>query len=317
MIPKIALVVTILLQFIATFAAIRLTRVTKYSISWILISSGFFVMAMHRSIELLPVLYEKIPIDMHVIYTWMTLITSIFFAIGVLLIRKIFNFIEKAEQSRREDEKRVLNAIIQTEEKERKRMATDLHDGLGPLLATVKMSISTLSEMDNDPARKEIIENTAHVIDESIKSIKEISNNLSPHILNNFGLASAIRDFSNKIADSKVLRINFESNAFDHRFEENVEVVLYRVVCELITNTVKHAKAQNIDINFTHQHNMLILSFMDDGIGFDVNSIIGESVPVQGMGYSNMLSRINSIKGKMDIESSPKNGTKVLIRVKI
>jgi signal transduction histidine kinase len=177
------------------------------------------------------------------------------------------------------------------------------------------MSVSTLSLMDSDPARKEIIENTAHVIDESIKSIKEISNNLSPHILNNFGLASAIKDFTNKI-DAKVIHINFESNIYSRRFDENVEVVLFRVVCELINNTMKHANAHNIDINLTFQFKTIILSYSDDGVGFDVSEIIN-SPPTQGMGYSNMLSRINSIKGKMDIESSLENGTKVLIRVKI
>jgi signal transduction histidine kinase len=169
--------------------------------------------------------------------------------------------------------------------------------------------------MDNDPARKEIIANTAHVIDESIKSIKEISNNLSPHILNNFGLASAIKDFTNKI-DAKVIHINFESDIFSRRFDEDVEVVLYRAACELINNTMKHANAHNIDINLTYQFKTILLSYSDDGVGFDVNEIIGNA-PSQGMGYSNMLSRVNSIKGKMDVESSLENGTKVLIRVKI
>ncbi len=316
MINDLALIISILLQFIAAFAAIRLTKVTKYNISWILISVGFLIMALHRLTELIPKIYEKNPIDINLIFTWMDLITSIFIAVGVLMIRKIFNFIRKVEQSRREAEKRVLSAIIQTEEKERKRFAKDLHDGLGPLLSTVKMSVSTLTLMDNDPARKEIIANTAHLIDESIKSIKEISNNLSPHILNNFGLASAIKDFTNKI-DNKVIHINFESDIFSRRFDEDIEVVLYRAACELINNTLKHANARNIEINLTFQFRTILLSYSDDGVGFDVNEIITGIPPSQGMGYSNMLSRVNSIKGKMDIESSLENGTKVLIRVKI
>lgn len=316
MITKIALVVSILLQFLAAFAAIRLTKVTKYNLSWILISLGFLVMAINRLFELIPVLYERIPIDMNDIFTWLGLITSFFIATGVLMIRKIFNFIKRAEQARREAEKKVLNAIIQTEEKERRRFAKDLHDGLGPLLSTVKMSVSTLSLMDQDPSRKEIIANTAYVIDESIKSIKDISNNLSPHILNNFGLASAIKDFCNNI-DSKVLQINFESNIFNKRFDENIEVVIYRVVCELINNTMKHAKAKNTDINLSFQHKTILVTYSDDGIGFDVNAVIGENPSVTGMGYSNMITRINSIKGKMDVESSPESGTKVLIRVKL
>lgn len=316
MINDIALVVSILLQFIAAFVAIRLTKVTKYNLSWILISLGFLIMAVNRLFELIPKLYEKVPYNISVIFTWMGLFTSVCFMVGLLLIRKIFNFIKKVEQTRREAEKRVLNAVIQTEEKERKRFAKDLHDGLGPLLSTVKMSVSTLSMMDTDPSRKEIIENAAHIIDESIKSIKEISNNLSPHILNNFGLASAIKNFVNKI-DSKLIQINFESNAFNKRFDENVEVVLYRVVCELINNTLKHANARTIDINFTFQHKTIILSYSDDGIGFNATEILGDDPPSKGMGYSNMVSRVNSIKGKMEVESTSETGTKVLIRVKV
>jgi signal transduction histidine kinase len=316
MVTKIALIISILLQFIAAITAIRLTKVTKYNLSWILISSGFLIMAINRLFELIPKFYERIPIDMNIIFIWMGFVTSLFFVVGLFLIRKIFSFIRKAELARREYEKRLLNVVIQTEEKERKRFAKDLHDGLGPLLSTVKMSVSTLSMMDSDPARKEIIANTSYVIDESIKSIKEISNNLSPHILNNFGLASAIKEFSNKI-DDKVIRIHFDSNAFERRFDENVEVVLYRVCCELINNTLKHADAQNIFINLTFQNKVLLLSYADDGVGFEVSQVAGESASSQGMGYSNMLSRVNSIKGKMDIESSSDGGTKVLIRVKI
>jgi len=316
MLTQIALIVSILLQFIAAFTAIRLTKMTKYNVSWILISVGFLIMAINQLFELIPRLYERIPIDMNVIFIWMGLFTSLFFVVGVFLIRKIFNFIKRMEESRREAEKRVLNAVIQTEEKERKRFAKDLHDGLGPLLSTVKMSVSTLSLMDTDPARKEIIENTAYIIDESIKSIKEISNNLSPHILNNFGLASAIKDFIHKI-DSKLININFESTAFNRRFDENVEVVIYRVACELIHNTLKHAKAKLIDINLTFQHKTILFSFSDDGVGFNVAEILSENPTYHGMGYSNMLSRINSIKGKIEVDSSPQHGTKVIIRVKV
>lgn len=317
MITKITLVLSILLQVIAAVAAIRLTRTTKYNLSWILITLGLLLMVVNRLFELIPVLDEKIPIDINLVYTWLGLFTSLLFSIGVILIRRIFNFIKKVEQTRREAEKRVLTAIIQTEEKERKRFAKDLHDGLGPLLSTVKLSVSTLNDMENDPGKKEIINNTDLLINESIKSIKEISNNLSPHILNNFGLASAIKNFSNKIVESRAININFESNIFDQRFDENVEVIIYRVTCELINNTLKHANAKNIDIVLTYQAKCIVFSYSDDGTGFNVNDVIYENTSPKGMGYSNIISRINSIKGKIDIESNVESGTKVLIRVKL
>lgn len=317
MIIKITLVISIILQVVAAVAAIRLTRLTKYNLAWILITAGFLLMAVLRIFELMPVLDEKIPIDMSLVYTWLGLFTSLLFSVGVLLIRRIFNFIKKVEQSRREAEKRLINAIIQTEEKERRRFAKDLHDGLGPLLSTVKLSVSTLNEMENDTDKKHIIQNADLIINESIKSIKEISNNLSPHILNNFGLASALKNFTNKIQESKAININFDSNAFDQRYDENIEVVLYRVTCELINNTLKHANAKNIEILLTHQPKLIIISYSDDGIGFNVNEVIYDNANPTGMGYKNIISRINTIKGKIEIESNRETGTKILIRVKM
>ncbi|MDP4228557.1 MAG: histidine kinase, partial [Bacteroidota bacterium] len=229
MVTKIALILSIALQFVAAFLAIRLTKVTKYNLSWILISAGFILMTISRFIDFIPILDEKIPINWKGVNIWVGFITSVFITVGVFLIRKIFKFLDKVEQSRREAEKRVLNAVIQTEENERKRFAKDLHDGLGPLLSTVKLSISTLSQLEKDEVTKNIVDNTDVVINEAIKSIKEISNNLSPHILNNFGLASAINSFINKISYTRQINIAFDSNIFNQRFDGNIEVILYRV----------------------------------------------------------------------------------------
>ena len=315
MITKIALIVSLLLQFVAAIFAIRLTKVTKYNLSWILISFGFILIVVSRMIDVIPFFYEKIPFNTVSIITWMGFVTSLFFIVGVILIKKIFNFLEKVEQSRREAEKRVLNAIIQTEEIERKRFAKDLHDGLGPLLSTVKMSVSTLSNMDQDASRKEILRNTDYVINEAIKSIKEISNNLSPHILKNFGLASAIKNFTNRILGPKVPQIKFESELFERRYNDEIEVILYRVVCELINNTIKHADAKNIEIYLDQQDNTILITYSDDGIGFDVSEAIHGSS--KGMGYSNMISRIRSIKGTIEVESQPNSGTRAIIRVNL
>ena len=315
MITKIALIVSILLQFVAAIIAIRLTKVTKYNLSWILISFGFLLIVISRLIEVIPFFYEKIPFDTVSTITWMGFVTSLFFIVGVILIKKIFNFLEKVEQSRKESEKRVLNAIIQTEEIERRRFAKELHDGLGPLLSTIKMAVSTLSKMDQDENRKEILRNTDYSINEAIKSIKEIANNLSPHMLKNFGLPSAIKSFTNRIIGPRMPTVKFESNIFERRYNDDIELILYRVVCELINNTIKHAEANNIEIHLNQHDNTLLVAYSDDGIGFDTSEAIhGTS---KGMGYSNMISRIKSIKGTIDVESQPQAGTKAIIRVNL
>ena len=103
--------------------------------------------------------------------------------------------------------------------------------------------------------------------------------------------------FSGKISSTKTVNISFNSNMFDIRLNYNTEVILYRVVCELINNTLKHANAKNIEIELTRHNRLVTLVYSDDGKGFEVNEVLyGKS---EGMGYSNIMSRIKSIKGIM------------------
>jgi len=315
MILKILFVIAIVLQFFAVGVAVKLTRVTKYNSSWMLLTLGFILMAIMRLVEFLPYISDIKPQDYREIFVWGGVITSLAFAIGVFMIQKIFKYMKRTEDSRRLTEKMFLNTIIQTEEKERKRFAKDLHDGLGPLLSSVKMSVSSLAQMKHDEASREIVENTELVINEAIKSLKEISDNLSPHILNNFGLVRALNNFANKINITKTIRINLITELKDERFDASVEVVLYRVICELINNTIKHAHAKKINISLTiTDNNYITIIYSDDGKGFDVNKII-EQQGGSGMGFSNIYSRINSLKGEINIESENKKGTLVTIKV--
>jgi signal transduction histidine kinase len=313
MITFFALILAIILQFAGAIVALGSIRYTKMAISWILISIGFLVMAIQRFIEFIPYVWRGWEKDVAAINTWLGILTSVLIAVGVILIRQIFDFLRKAERSRQESEKRVLNAVIQTEEKERRRLAKDLHDGLGPLLSTVKMAVSSLSQKEENEENKKIIDNTDHVITEAIRSLKEISNNLSPHVLDNFGLASAIKSFSGKVSSAQTIQISFHSNMFDDRLDYNTEVILYRVVCELINNTLKHANARHIEIDLTRHNRLITLVYSDDGKGFDVNEVLcGQS---EGMGYSNIMTRIKSIKGIINIESDKEKGSKAIIIV--
>lgn len=314
MILKILFVIAIVLQFFAVGVAVKLTRVTKYNFSWMLLTIGFILMAIMRLVEFLPYINVIKPQDYREIYVWGGVITSLAFAIGVFMIQRIFKYMKRVEDSRRLTEKMFLNTIIQTEERERKRFAKDLHDGLGPLLSTVKLSVSSLAQMKHDPTSNEIIENTELVINEAIKSLKEISDNLSPHVLNNFGLIKALNNFINKINAAKTIRINLQTDLKDERFDSNVEVVLYRVLCELINNTIKHANAKKIHISLTKDDEYLSILYKDDGKGFDVSKVIDQPAST-GMGFSNIYSRINSLKGEINVESEKKKGTLVNIKV--
>jgi len=317
MIRLVTLLISIALQLIAAIFALRLMRVTKYRASWVLISLGFLLMAIVRTIKLIQFVGDDFSFYLTMADDWLGVVISFLFTAGVFLIGEIFYSLKRAEIERNRSEKRLLNAIIRTEERERKRFAKDLHDGLGPLLSTVKMSVSALLQTNgiDNSNNKTILENTNVVINEAINSIKEISNNLSPHVLTNFGVVSAIKNFSHKINQTKSITINFSTNMEDERFDHNTEIVLYRATCELINNTLKHASAKNITINITKHHKTLAIQYSDDGIGFAADAKL--QTHSEGMGFSNISSRIKSINGVFIINSAPGEGLNAFIKVKL
>ena len=141
--------------------------------------------------------------------------------------------------------------MLRTEEKSRSRFAKDLHDGLGPLLSSARMSLSALQRESLPADQQEIIGNTTYVIDEAIRSLREISNNLSPHVLNDFGLARGIQNFVGKSSAMHDVKIRFTTNLRTERYDTDVEVILYRVICELINNSLKHSGCRAINLSLS------------------------------------------------------------------
>ncbi len=310
----IALIISIVLQLVAVAIALRLTKITKYKISWILISLGFVFMALRRLIDLFQFMQRKPIDDLNLLNDWIAVIISVLISLGVIIIPEIFSYIKKEEQTRKAAERKVLGAVLRTEENERKRFANDLHDGLGPLLSTIKLSLSALVNAEKDPSQIEIIKNAEKITEEALLSIKEISTNLSPHVLVNYGLTSAIQKFTDKIKESKIIAIDFKSNMLGKRLESEVEIVLYRTVCELVNNTIKHASGSHININLYWKNNAIDLLYDDDGIGCNIDEILdGET---KGMGLQNMLSRISSINGFLEVESNTGKGFHAYVSVK-
>ena len=313
MIIIIALIIAVIFQFIAAFISISLIRYTKYNFSWVLISIAFFLMAVRRLIELLQVLQSDYVVVKNVYISWIAVAISVFILVGLIYIKRIFYLQKKLDDLKKENESRVLSAIINTAENERQKFAKELHDGLGPLISAIKMAVSAIVPDRNQHKNQKIIENTHNLLEESISTIKEISNKLSPHVLNNFGLLKAVNSFIGKLEFSKTLKINFNSNIEDLRFEYNVEIVLYRIICELITNTLNHADANKVNIDLYYNQNILTLDYLDDGIGFNSEKTLSGQT---GMGYSNIQSRIKSINGVISVNSNLNQGVSVNIAVK-
>ena len=311
MVIKILLIISIILQLGAASVAIGMIQKTKYNLSWMLFTVALTGLACLRFGEYVQMTHME---ELHLpqeFFVWLGIITSLCFAGGILIVNKIFNYIARTESQRRISERRILNTVLRTEEKERQRFSKDLHDGLGPLLSSAKMSVSALNSADMSEQNMEIIRNVNYVVDEAIRSLREISANLSPHVLNDFGLSRAISNFINKLPRGE-MRIVFETNLKNERFDTDIEVILYRVVCELINNSLKHSGAARVDLSLHYQQGQIRIRYKDNGCGFDP-----DKVGQKGMGISNIFSRISSLKGEVSIDSYPGAGMRAAVDIHI
>jgi len=309
---KIALLLSILLQITAAGVALGLTRKTKYNISWVFLSIAFLLMAIRRIIDLIPVYFKELETEMSLIDRILGIVTSVFLLAGVVFIQQLFRYLKRIEDVRVESENKVLQAVMETEERERRQLAKDLHDGLGPLLSNIKMSVSAIDKSSISGFNNDIINNIHILINESIISLKETSNNLSPHILESFGLASAINSFIEKINALGGIDISFSNNIENSRFDTHTEINLYRVICELFNNTFKHARAEKVSLLIHYADNRLVAQYFDDGIGFDPENLLNKT----GMGISNMQSRLKTIKGNIEFKRIKPQGMMTNITLK-
>jgi signal transduction histidine kinase len=307
---RIALLLSIAMQIATAMIAIGLIKKTKFNISWILISAALLMMAVRLLYEL-PQVVDGVIVDsvFGKAISWIGVLISLCFLVGIAFINKIFNKIIEADLLRTEMDKKVLDAIIKTEESERKRVAKELHDGLGPLISNLKMSISALSIPENSD-QKEMVRNMKQVVNESLSTIREISNNLSPHVLDSFGLLSALKAFTGKIAERKIIAIDIEGNIQDRRFSQNIEITIYRVLCELINNTLRHAGANSVYIRLIEADGYLFISYRDNGKGLPPG--IGLSGH-PGMGFSNIESRLKAVNGRIELNTPEIRGFSVSI----
>lgn len=216
---------------------------------------------------------------------------------------------------RKRIQKEILKTVMATEEKERRRFAADLHDGLGPILSTIRLYTDLLrSKLEAQAKELELVDNIEELTDLAISSAKEISNNITPQILHDFGLAKAIEEFCKFLNKTKSVKIKTDTSGYT--IEERIfsESVLFQTSKELINNTIKHAQAKNITIELKNTKTKIFLYYRDDGKGFNVSQMMNEST---GLGLSNIRNKIKTIKGSCDFNSQPEKGMFVMISVDI
>ena len=306
---KLLLYLAIIIQFIAMFFAVRLVRATKYNAIWVLFIIGFVVLAGERVLQLW--MSYGHPVSQTAM-VWMDILVSICISVGVVLLDRLVDYIGRLNHHRQMTNRRILTAVLRAEEKTRANFSKELHDGLGPLLSSAKMSLTAISRTEMDGERKEIFDNTLYVVEEALRSLREISNNLSPHVLSDFGLARAIQTFIDRSAALHNVKISFATNLRGDRYNSDIEVIMYRVVCELITNSLKHSGCSNIHLSLSVSGDILELQYGDNGRGFNPQAMMD-----CGMGLSNINSRVNSLNGQFDIRSSKGKGMTSTVKVNV
>ncbi len=305
---KALLIIAICTQLVASVYAIKLVGATKFSSIWWLFIISFMLLCVERVLQFVMVGGTEIPLN---IFWWTGLVVSIGLSIGVMYAHRLFMYIDRLNQQRQFTSRRILSAVIRTEEKSRSTFSKELHDGLGPLLSTAKMSLSALNNQNlSDEQRKAIVGDTTYLINEAIASLREISNNLSPHVLNDFGLVKGLRNFITKNSALAGIKLQFITNLKEERFDRDTEVTIYRTLCELFNNSLKHSSCSKIMVSLLKDQTAIRVTYRDNGRGFTI-----KPVEDRGMGISNITSRINSISGKIEIESIEGMGMSARIEI--
>jgi signal transduction histidine kinase len=202
-----------------------------------------------------------------------------------------------------EKEIQLLQALMQGEEKERSRIAKDLHDGVAGMLAAVKMHFSSLSLQSPELLQANEYRQGVKLLDEASVEVRKTSHNLMPEVLLQHGLDKALQRYCSSISNAHSLRVQYDSWGEIGRFKDGFELSVYRIVQELLNNIIKHSKAKQAIVQVSQQNDILSITVEDNGVGFGDNNL-----HLDGMGLKSLKARAAAINGKLELETAPGSG---------
>ncbi len=244
-------------------------------------------------------------------------ITSIAFLLVSLLGYSVYKR-KKIEQEKRlqqellAQKEKNTQEIIEAEEGERKRIAADLHDGIGQLLIATKLNLEGLKTKNTPEEKEKIIRNVVDLVNDSVKEVRSVSHNIMPNALVQSNLYYAIKEFVEKM-DSSTLKIIFHAELQTKKINKNIEIVTYRIIQECVNNVIKHARASRLDITLDIDEELMNIIIEDNGVGFDVQ----EAIKKNGIGLQNIKTRVAFLKATIDIDSKINNGTAIVFHIPI
>jgi len=217
-----------------------------------------------------------------------------------------------ANAERIKEQETRMNAVFQAQEEERRRIAKELHDGVGQTISAIKMNYQSLTNKASDNVLSSEFQKIERMLDNAGKEVRSISHQMIPKELEQFGLVPAVEGMLNLNLEHSSLEYQFEHSGFEERIGNHIELVLFRVLQELVSNVIKHSKASELNVQLVKVKSHVVLNVSDNGIGFEV-----EKKEKNGIGLLNIASRIDSIKGHLHYESAMGSGTSVTIRTPI
>jgi signal transduction histidine kinase len=203
-----------------------------------------------------------------------------------------------------------VDAMLKGQEDERNRLAKDLHDGLGGLLSGVKFSLSNMKDnLIITPENMAVFERSLDMLDTSIRELRRVAHNMMPEMLTRFGLDEALKEYCSSVNATKMVIVKYQSVGMESRFDQSAEIIIYRIIQELVNNILKHAMATEAFIQLVKENSRLNIVVEDNGKGFDTGMLETN----KGAGWVNIRSRVEYLKGQLDVHSEPGKGTLVNI----
>ena len=210
----------------------------------------------------------------------------------------------------KEQELKSIDAMIEGQEKERQRIANDLHDNLGSMMATLKLHFENLQQHRNSKDANQLFSKTNMLIDDAYQKVRTIAHAKNSGVIAKQGLLKAVQTMADKISIDNKIEIDVIDYGLENRLENSLELTIFRIIQELITNIIKHAKATQATIHLTNHEDILNIMIEDNGIGFKASQIYSKN---DGMGINSIDKRVEHLNGSMTIESDPKQGTTIII----
>lgn len=216
--------------------------------------------------------------------------------------RKIIRYQIRMQNMDAEQQKMLLSASIKLQEEERQRIAADLHDDAGPLLATARLYLNENLVNQDKASQLQSIFSAKQIIDETIQLVRNISHSLMPPTLKNFGLESAVNDFFSKINGSGSMNVNCRFHDYKMRLKPEKELLVFRVIQELVNNILKHSNSSFIHLTQHNGNENMIIRLHHDGRGLTQDDFIKMGKSNVGLGLKNIQSRLKVIRGEILFE---------------